>query len=74
MAASKATALKTNITKTLHLWKPATWEDYLGYRDALPTERVRLYFHQGYLLIEMSSEGINRANSRYFSLELFRVH
>jgi len=43
-------------------WQPATWEEYLSYRDAPLTDRIRLYFYQNRLLIEMGSEGINHSN------------
>ena len=43
-------------------WHPATWSDYLNYRDADTTSRLRLCFHQGTLLVdEMGWEGINHA-------------
>jgi Uma2 family endonuclease len=42
-------------------WQPATWEDYLVYRDNPTTERVRLFFNENYLFVEMGTEGINHA-------------
>jgi Uma2 family endonuclease len=73
MTASIPTVIETNPTKTLHIWKPATWEDYLTYRDDPTTERVRLFFHQGYLLvIDMGGEGINHATiSDLFTILFF---
>lgn len=43
-------------------WHQAQWGDYVRYRDSLPPDQYRLFFHQGYLLItEMGWEGINHA-------------
>ena len=43
-------------------WHPATWDDYLRYRDATTEQRLRLFFNQGYLFVEdMGWEGINHA-------------
>jgi Uma2 family endonuclease len=44
-------------------WKPATWEDYLAYRDDTTNEKMRLFFYQNSLLvINMTSERINHAS------------
>jgi len=43
-------------------WQPATWEDYVTYRDGDIPERVRLFFYRGQLLIDMGSEGINHSS------------
>lgn len=53
---------ETDPIAALPLWKPATWEDYLRDRDDPTTERVRLYFDRGHLLVEMGSEGINHSS------------
>lgn len=45
----------------IHQWKPATWEDYLGYVNNRNLEIVNITFEQGYLLIDMGNEGINHA-------------
>jgi Uma2 family endonuclease len=47
-------------------WQPATWEDYLRYRDDLTKERVRIFFDDNNLWIDegldgMGAEGINHA-------------
>ncbi len=42
-------------------WKPATWQDYLAYRDEPVIEQLKLFFYQDYLFIEMGREGINHA-------------
>lgn len=60
MTALRPTVIQKYPTKTIHIWKPATWEDYLTYRDN--SNKVRLFFHRGYLLvIDMGGEGINHA-------------
>lgn len=73
MTALTPTVIQTYSTKTLHIWQPATWEDYLVYRDNSNTEKVRLFFHQGYLLvIDMGGEGINHATvSDLFTMLFF---
>ena len=43
-------------------WQSATWEDYLNYRDTPTEERIKLYFYQNQLLIEMGKEGINHSS------------
>jgi Uma2 family endonuclease len=42
-------------------WQPATWQDYLALRDHAP-QSLRLFFNQGWLWLDMGSEGINHAN------------
>jgi Uma2 family endonuclease len=42
-------------------WQPATWADYERSRDAMVEGNGRLFFHQGYLWIDMGGEGINHA-------------
>ena len=54
---STATAIATSFPQ----WQPATWEDYLAYRDEPTVERVRLFFDGKYLFVDMGSEGINHA-------------
>lgn len=73
MTASIPTVSQTYPTKALHIWKPATWEEYLTYRDNSSTERIRLFFDQGYLLvIDMGGEGINHATiSDLFTMLFF---
>ncbi len=43
-------------------WQAATWDDYLAYRDHPTLERVKIFYQDGYLWIEMGSEGINHAS------------
>ncbi|MGK7957217.1 MAG: Uma2 family endonuclease [Crocosphaera sp.] len=42
-------------------WQPATWSDYLNYRDDETQDRLKLFFDHNYLLIEMGREGINHS-------------
>ncbi|MDF0554646.1 Uma2 family endonuclease [Kamptonema sp. UHCC 0994] len=51
-------------------WIPATWEDYLVYRDDPTSEKVRLFFNGNYLFVDdMSGEGINHASiARLFAM------
>jgi Uma2 family endonuclease len=41
-------------------WQPATWDDYVELRDSLPEGSGRIFFNQGWMLLEMG-EGINHA-------------
>lgn len=44
-------------------WRPGTWEDFLNICNSTDPsfERVRVFFNQGYLFVEMGQEGINHA-------------
>lgn len=62
MTGSIPTVSQPTFTKKLHHWQPATWEDYLAYRDDKTNDRMRLFFHLNRLLvIDMGWEGINHA-------------
>lgn len=53
-------------------WKPATWEEYLAFRDAETPERVRLFYYRDRLLVDMGAEGINHSTvSDLFTVLLF---
>jgi Uma2 family endonuclease len=71
MTASTPTATQTALGTTLPQWQQATWEDYLAYRDALTSEKVRLFFNGNYLFVDMGSEGINHASIDNLSTMLF---
>jgi hypothetical protein len=49
-------ANQTTLNSQFPQWKPATWEDYLGYRDDSTTKRVRLFFNNNYLFVALGSE------------------
>lgn len=52
-------------TTPLPHWQTATWSDYETCRDNCSNSgepRQRIFFHNGYLLIEMGSEGPNHAS------------
>jgi Uma2 family endonuclease len=51
----------SNLATVLPKWQAATWADYLDYCDRSTPERARIFFNQGYLFIEMGTEGINHA-------------
>lgn len=61
MTASTVSNIKTTNSTSLPQWKSATWEEYLIYRDHPTQERVRLFFNQGQILIDLGSEGINHS-------------
>jgi Uma2 family endonuclease len=61
MTASILTAIQKADTLQVPQWQPATWEDYLRYRDDPTPERMRLFFNGNSLLVDMGSEGINHA-------------
>ncbi len=73
MTTSTTTGIQSVLTTAFYQWKPATWEDYLAYRDAETAERVRLFFHQDRLLIDMGSEGINHATVSDLFTALFFI-
>lgn len=63
MTASPTQISQTESLETLPQWKPATWDEYLVYRDEDTPSRRRLFFHNGYLLVhDMTGEGINHAS------------
>ena len=60
---------KTAYTNDIPQWQPATWDDYLVYRDGPSEEKVKLFFNRNYLFIEMGGEGISHASiSRLFAM------
>jgi Uma2 family endonuclease len=61
MTTLTATEHIPTITAEFPKWQPATWEDYLSYRDNSSADRIRLFFDGKKLFIEMGSEGINHA-------------
>jgi len=42
-------------------WQPVTWEDYIAACEDPTLESARIFFYEGYLLIDMGNEGINHA-------------
>ncbi|MEO1400145.1 MAG: Uma2 family endonuclease [Cyanobacteria bacterium J06635_1] len=46
---------------TLPQWRLATWDDYVVIRDHDESERIKVFYHQGYLFAEMGAEGIDHA-------------
>jgi len=60
------------ITTEFPNWQPATWENYLNYRDNSSADRVRLFFDGEKLFVDMGSEGINHASiSDLFAMLFF---
>ncbi len=68
---STPTALRPLFNSTFPQWQPAKWEDYLAAADDPTLEPVRLFFHQGYLLIDMGNEGIHHARFNNLFTMLF---
>jgi len=54
-------------------WQPATWEDYLAICDDPTLEQIKLFFHQGYLLIDIGNEGINHSKSNNLFTMVFFI-
>ena len=81
MTNSTATVISPRSDAAFPQWQPATWEDYLKYRDAPPisvglskeTEpmEMRLFFDCGYLLVDMGNEGINHSRFNHLFTMLF---
>jgi Uma2 family endonuclease len=47
---------------SLPQFKPSNWEEYLTYRNYYPDDKIKLYFIDSKLLIEMGKECINHAS------------
>jgi Uma2 family endonuclease len=63
--------LTTPTVDSLPQWQPGTWEDYVKLRDSLPEGTGRIFFNQGWLLVEMG-EGIGHARfNRLIAFILF---
>jgi len=72
MTTLNATETIPTITTDLPSWQPATWENYLSYRDRDNPHRIRLFFDGKKLLREMGSEGINHSSiSDLFAMLFF---
>ncbi|MCL1470768.1 Uma2 family endonuclease [Argonema antarcticum] len=71
MTTSISTTSQISSTSVLK-WEPATWEDYLRYRDDPNPEIVRLFFNGDSLFVDMGKEGINHASvARLFAMLFF---
>jgi len=56
----------------LYQWQPVTWQDYIVLREHPTSERMRLFFNQGWLWVDMGAEGINHASiSDLFTMLFF---
>ena len=62
MTASISTLNQSAQIPILHRWHSAVWEDYIALRDAPTPERMRLFFNEGWLWVDMGAEGINHAS------------
>lgn len=72
MRASTSKVTQTFPITSLRKWQPATWQDYIVWRNNQTTERVRLFFNQGWLWVDMGAEGINHATiSDLFTMLFF---
>ncbi|MBW4678564.1 MAG: Uma2 family endonuclease [Microcoleus vaginatus WJT46-NPBG5] len=49
------------LSKPLHHWQSATWEDYVRLREEPADEDIRLFFNQNSLFVDMGNEGIDHA-------------
>lgn len=56
-----ATLRQQIVRQSIPKWQPASWKDYLTHRDTPGEERIKLYFDNNYLLVEMGSEGIDHS-------------
>ena len=81
MKNSTVAVISPKIETSFPYWEVATWEDYLRYRDVLPVSvgssdeteltEMRLFFNDGYLLVEMGNEGINHSRFNHLFTMLF---
>lgn len=57
------TGMFADLQETLPLWRSATWEEYVFYRDEETPFKRRIFFHDGKLLVhDMAGEGINHSS------------
>ncbi|MBD2771921.1 Uma2 family endonuclease [Iningainema tapete] len=71
MSASAAKVIQYAIAN-LRQWQTATWQDYVALRDDPKLERIRLFFDEGWLWVDMGAEGINHASiSDLFTMLFF---
>ena len=70
---TSTTAEKFTINLAFPQWRAGTWDDYIEWRDNPDLDRdVKLFFHQGYLWVNMGNEGINHARfNDLFTLVFF---
>ena len=72
MTASISTLNQSAQIPILRRWYSAVWDDYIALRDALTPERMRLFFNEGWLWVDMGAEGINHASiSDLFTMLFF---
>lgn len=72
MTTSISTTSQISSTSVLK-WEPATWEDYLRYRDDPNPEIVRLFFNDDSLFVDLCKEGINHASVNRLLAMLFCI-
>lgn len=73
MTISTPKATPITLSNSIPNWQPATWEDYLRYRDDPSLEKVRLFFNVNYLFVDMGNEGINHASINSLISMLFYI-
>jgi len=72
MRASTSKMTQTFPITSLRQWQPSTWQEYIAWRDDQTNQRVRLFFNQGWLWVDMGAEGINHASiSDLFTMLFF---
>lgn len=70
MSASKV--IQTSSLVNPCQWQTATWQDYVVLRDDPTLERIRIFFDEGWLWVDMGAEGINHASiSDLFTMLFF---
>jgi len=52
----------TSLSKSLMQRRDATWQDYVAIRDSNEAEWRKIAFHEGWLLVDMGTEGPNHAS------------
>ena len=56
-----STVKSDKLVTSLSQWEIATWENYITHRNSSTDEKIKLYYYQNQLLIQMGKEGINHA-------------
>ncbi len=71
MTASISTTQQNVVIPPLRQWHSATWEDYVALRDTRIKDRIRLFFNNEWMWVDMGGEGINHANISDLFVMLF---
>lgn len=64
---------KSSQTTTILQQRDATWQDYVAMRDSNAIDWRKIAFHQGWLWVDMETEGLNHASFSNLMTAIFFV-